>query len=120
MNDFDYDMIWDLWAQSLSPGNEQFNYWGSQSADQPGSENYAGISDPGVDALIQKIVFADDRDTLVAATKALDRVLLANDYIIPLYYSRDYRIAYWDRITHGEFPEYGLDFPAGWWSTEAE
>ncbi len=120
VNDFDYDMIWELWAQSLSPGNEQFNYWGSQSADQPGSENYAGISDPGVDALIQKIVFADDRDTLVAATKALDRVLLANDYIIPLYYSRDYRIAYWNRITHGEFPEYGLDFPAGWWSTEAE
>ncbi|WP_180898410.1 extracellular solute-binding protein [Martelella soudanensis] len=120
VNDFDYDMIWELWAQSLSPGNEQFNYWGSQSADQPGSENYAGISDPGVDALIKKIVFADDRDTLVAATKALDRVLLANDYIIPLYYSRDYRIAYWNTITHGEFPEYGLDFPAGWWSTEGE
>nr|WP_272213285.1 extracellular solute-binding protein [Marinicella sp. W31]MDC2879232.1 extracellular solute-binding protein [Marinicella sp. W31] len=120
VNDFDYDMIWEIWAQTLSPGNEQFNYWGSQSVDQPGSENYAGISDPGVDALIKKIVFADDRDTLVAATKALDRVLLANDFIIPLYYSNDYRIAYWNVITHPGFPEYGLDFPAGWWSTEAE
>ncbi|MET3598434.1 extracellular solute-binding protein [Martelella mangrovi] len=120
VNDFDYDMIWELWAQTLSPGNEQFNYWGSRSVDQPGSENYAGIADPGVDALIQKIVFADDRATLEAATKALDRVLLAHDFIIPLYYSRDYRIAYWNRITHPGFPEYGLDFPAGWWSTEAE
>ncbi len=120
VNDFDYDMIWELWAQTLSPGNEQFNYWGSLSADQPGSENYAGISDPGIDALIEKIVFADDRDTLVAATKALDRVLLAHDFIVPLYYSKDYRIAYWDTITHPGFPEYGLDFPAAWWSTEAE
>lgn len=120
VDNFDYDMIWELWAQSLSPGNEQFNYWGSRSAEQPGSRNYAGIADPGVDALIEKVVFADDRDTLVAATKALDRVLLANDYIIPLYYSKDYRIAYWDTITHGDFPEYGLDFPAGWWSTEAK
>ncbi|TNB49553.1 ABC transporter substrate-binding protein [Martelella lutilitoris] len=120
VNDFDYDMIWELWAQTLSPGNEQFNYWGSLSADQPGSENYAGISDPGIDALIEKVVFADDRDTLVAATKALDRVLLAHDFIVPLYYSMDYRIAYWDTITHPGFPEYGLDFPAAWWSTEAE
>ncbi|MBB4123107.1 extracellular solute-binding protein [Martelella radicis] len=120
VNDFDYDMIWELWAQSLSPGNEQFNYWGSLSAVQPGSENYAGIADPGIDALIEKVVFADDRDTLVAATKALDRVLLAHDFIVPLYYSKDYRIAYWDTITHPGFPEYGLDFPAAWWSTEAE
>ena len=120
VNDFDYDMIWELWAQSLSPGNEQFNYWGSRSVDQPGSENYAGVSDPGVDALIGKIVFADDRDTLVAATKALDRVLLAHDFVIPLYYSKDYRIAYWNTIAHPGFPEYGLDFPAAWWSTEAK
>ncbi|WP_244464780.1 extracellular solute-binding protein [Martelella endophytica] len=121
VNDFDYDMIWELWAQSLSPGNEQFNYWGSRSVDQPGSQNYAGISDPGIDALIEKVVFADDRDTLVAATKALDRVLLAHNFIIPLYYSTDYRIAYWNTIAHpAEFPEYGLDFPDAWWSTEAE
>ena len=121
VNDFDYDMIWEIWAQTLSPGNEQFNYWGSRSLNQPGSENYAGISDPGIDALIQKLVFADDRETLIAATKALDRVLLAHHYVVPLYYSTDYRIAYWNTITHPvEFPEYGLDFPAAWWSTEAE
>ena len=121
VNDFDYDMIWEIWAQSLSPGNEQFNYWGSRSADQPGSENYAGISDPGIDALINKVVFADDRETLTAATKALDRVLLAHDFVIPLYYSKNYRIAYWGTITHpAEFPDYGLDFPAGWWSTQVE
>lgn len=121
VNNFDYDMIWNVWAQSLSPGNEQFNYWGSRSVDQPGSENYAGISDPGVDALINKVVFADDRETLEAATKALDRVLLAHHYVIPLYYSTDYRIAYWNTITHpAALPEYGLDFPAGWWATEAK
>ncbi|WP_176086193.1 extracellular solute-binding protein [Martelella sp. HB161492] len=118
VNDFDYDMIWNVWGQSLSPGNEQLYYWGSKAADQPGSQNYAGISDPGIDQLINRVIFAKDRDELVAASKALDRVLLAHDYVIPLYYSKNYRIAYWDRITHPTLPEYGLDFPDSWWSTD--
>ena len=64
------------WGQSLSPGNEQRGYWGSPAADQPGSRNYAGIKNPAVDALIERVIFAKNRAELVAATKALDRVLL--------------------------------------------
>ena len=72
-------------AQSLNPGNEQAEYWGSESAKREGSQNYAGISDPGIDALIRRIIFAKDRDELIATTKALDRVLLAHHYVVPSY-----------------------------------
>ena len=70
-------------AQSLSPGNEQRDFWGSQAADQPGSRNLVGIKNPAVDALIDRVIFAKNRDELVAATKALDRVLLWNHYVVP-------------------------------------
>lgn len=117
----DYDMIYYGWAQSLSPGNEQLGYWGSAAVDQPGSGNYAGISDPAIDKLIQKTIFAKDRDELVATTKALDRVLLANDYIIPSYTLRASRIAYWDKVDRlDELPKYSLGFPTVWWSKIAE
>ena len=71
------------WAQSLSPGNEQREFWGSNAADRPGSRNLVGIKDPAIDALIDKVIFAKDRAELVAATKALDRVLLAHNYVVP-------------------------------------
>jgi len=112
----DFDMIYEVIGQSLSPGNEQRDYWGSVSANENNSDNYAGISDPGVDALIDKIIFADDRDTLVAATKALDRVLMAHDYVVPLYTSRSARVARWNRFSHPEaLPEYDIGFPDIWW-----
>lgn len=117
---FDYDMIWGIWAQTMNPGNEQTEYWGSESVNRQGSRNYAGIADPAVDTLIRKIVFTTDREEQVAAVKAMDRVLLANHYVIPLFYSGEAKIAYWNRITHPEkLPEYGIGFPDIWWSKTA-
>jgi len=116
MRSREFDMIYAGWAQSLSPGNEQFDFFGSQAADREASRNYGGIKDPAVDALIRRIVFAKDRDELVAATKALDRVMMANQYVIPSYTSRKARFAYWDKFGHpDEYPEYGIGFPDTWW-----
>ncbi|WP_018013305.1 extracellular solute-binding protein [Sinorhizobium medicae] len=117
---FDYDMIYGVWAQTLVPGNEQSDYWGSASVDRPGSMNYAGIADPAIDELIRKIIFAPNREELVATTRALDRVLLAHHYVVPLFYSKAYRIAYWSHLARPEeLPYYGMDFPAAWWSKSA-
>jgi microcin C transport system substrate-binding protein len=114
---FDYDMITDLWAQSLSPGNEQREYWGSQSADQPGSNNTIGIKNPAIDALIEKIIFATDRPSLVAATKALDHVLLWNFYVVPQFTYGFLRYARWERFSHADpLPKYGISgLPSLWW-----
>ncbi len=117
----DFDMIYTGWAQSLSPGNEQRDFWGSASAAQNDSRNYAGISDKGVDALIDKLIFADDRETLVAATRALDRVMLAHHFVTPTYSLRKSRIARWDRFSHpAELPEFSIGFPTVWWYDEAK
>ncbi len=117
---FDYDMTWEVWGQTLSPGNEQADSWGSKAASREGSRNYAGISDPGVDALIERVIFAKDRETLVAATKALDRVLLAHNYVIPLYYKLKANIAYWDKFGRpAELPKYAIGFPDVWWFKSA-
>lgn len=114
---FDYDMTWVVWAQTLNPGNEQRNYWGSSTANKEGSRNYAGIADPAVDALIEKIIFPADRAEQIAAAKAMDRVLLAHDYVIPLYYGRTARYAYWDKFEHPpELPTYSTGFPSIWWA----
>ncbi|HEX5245147.1 MAG TPA: extracellular solute-binding protein [Tepidisphaeraceae bacterium] len=114
---FDYDIIIDSWPESLSPGNEQREYWGSQAADEPGSRNEIGIKNPAVDALIDKVIFAKDRSELVAATKALDRVLLWNHYVVPQWNYPKVRTARWDRFSHpAELPKYGrAGFPALWW-----
>ncbi|MDC9823712.1 extracellular solute-binding protein [Devosia sp. ZB163] len=117
----DFDMIYTGWSQSLSPGNEQRFFWGSASADQADSSNYAGIKDPGIDALIDKIIFADDRETLIATTRALDRVLLAHNFVTPSYTLRRARIARWDRFSHpDELPEFSIGFPTIWWWDEAK
>ena len=118
---YDYDVIYASWAQTFSPGNEQRFFFGSSSKDEVGSENYAGIADPGVDALIDKIIYADDRETLEAATRALDRVLLAQHNIIPSYGLRNTRSARWDRFSHPEnLPEFSSGFPSIWWYDEAK
>ncbi|WP_026319053.1 extracellular solute-binding protein [Amorphus coralli] len=114
----DFDMAIFVWGQSLSPGNEQNEFWGSQAADREGSQNYVGIKNPAVDALIQRIVFADDRDTLVAATRALDRVLLHNEYVVPQFRAPDDRIVYWDRFDHADLPKFTTAFPMAWWYDE--
>jgi microcin C transport system substrate-binding protein len=113
---FDFDMVTSGWGQSLSPGNEQRSYWGSAAADAVGSRNFAGIKDPAVDQLIDRVIYATDRDDLIAATKALDRVLLWNHFVIPQWYYGAHRIARWDRFGHPDpLPKYSPGFPDIWW-----
>ena len=81
----DFDMVYTGWGESNSPGNEQLDYWGSKAADSDASQNYAGIKDPAVDTIINDIIFAKDRETQVAAVHALDRVMMAEQYVIPSY-----------------------------------
>ena len=99
---WDYDIITAVWGESLSPGNEQRGYWGSQAADQAGSRNLIGIKNEAVDALIDRVIFAKDRAELVAATKALDRVLLWNHYVVPQWTYGKQRTARWDRFGRPE------------------
>jgi microcin C transport system substrate-binding protein len=117
LRSFDFDLTTALWSQSLSPGNEQREYFGSQSADRPGSRNIPGIKNPAIDALIDKIVFAKNRAELVAASKAMDRVLLWNFYVVPQFTYGFQRYARWDRFSHPEpLPKYGISgFPSVWW-----
>ncbi len=117
LRSFDFDITTMVWPESLSPGNEQREFWGSQSANVPGSQNLCGIQNPAIDALIEQVIFAKDRPTLTAATKALDRVLLWNFYVVPHYTSGTYRYARWDRFSHPEtLPKYGISgFPNLWW-----
>ena len=117
LRDFDFDIIIATWPQSLSPGNEQRDLWSSRAADTPGSRNYVGIKNPAVDALIERVVFAKSRGELVAATRALDRVLLWNHYVVPQFTDDRLRAARWDRFGRPDpLPEYGgAAFPTVWW-----
>src|ERR1700756_4217472 len=83
LREWDFDIAVANWEESLTPGNEQRDYWGSHAADTAGSRNLIGIKNPAVDALIEHVVFAETREDLVAATRALDRVLLWNHYVVP-------------------------------------
>jgi len=113
---FDYDVIVASWPESLSPGNEQREFWGSAAADRQGSRNYVGIKNPAVDKLINDVIFAKSRADLVAATHALDRVLLWNFYVVPQWTTDKLRYAYWDRFAHpATLPKYDLGFPTVWW-----
>jgi microcin C transport system substrate-binding protein len=115
----DFDIITHSWPESLSPGNEQRGYWSSAAADQDGSENYIGIKNPAIDALIERVIFAKSRAELVAATKALDRVLLWNHYVVPQWNYPFQRTARWDRFgrpSDEKMPKYGAAaFPTIWW-----
>ncbi len=117
LRQWDYDVITMSWPQSLSPGNEQRGFWGSQAADQQGSRNYIGIKNEAVDAMIERVIFAKSREELVAATKALDRVLLWNNYVVPQWTYGKSRTARWDRFSRPEvLPRYGASaFPTVWW-----
>jgi microcin C transport system substrate-binding protein len=117
LRDFDFDIMIATWPQSLSPGNEQRDLWSTQAADTPGSRNYVGIRNPAVDALIDRVIFAKNRADLVAAARALDRVLLWNQYVVPLFTDDRLRAARWDRFGKPvALPNYGgAAFPAVWW-----
>jgi microcin C transport system substrate-binding protein len=117
LREWDFDIIVSNWQESLTPGNEQRDYWGSHAASRHGSRNLIGIKDPAVDELIERIIFADTRDELVAATRALDRVLLSNHFVVPQWTLFNERTVRWDRFGHPEhMPKYGLAaFPTLWW-----
>jgi microcin C transport system substrate-binding protein len=112
---FDFDMVVGGAGQSLSPGNEQRSFFGSKSADAPNSRNLAGIKNPVVDALIEQLIAAPTRTQLVFQTRALDRVLLWNHYMIPQYHAGIYRLAYWDFFERPALaPKYDAGFDT-WW-----
>lgn len=116
MKNFEYDLTLASFGQSLSPGNEQRSYWASSEADVKGSRNAAGIKNPIVDALVARVIAASDRDDLIAATKALDRVLLWQHYVIPHWHLGKFRIAYWDKFGRpAVVPPYSMGFPETWW-----
>lgn len=112
---YDYDMIQNTWVSSLSPGNEQLFRWSAAAADTPGTYNYAGVKNPAADAMIQALLAAKSEEDFVSSVRALDRVLLSGDYVIPLFYTPKQWVAYWKRL---EFPEvtplfgYNVD---SWW-----
>ena len=114
--DFEFDIITDVWAQSQSPGNEQREYWGTAAADKRGSQNTAGIKNPVIDEIIEQIIFALTREDQIAATRALDRVLLWNYYVVSQFYRPDIWLPHWDRFSHPEKnPDYDVGFPTLWW-----
>ena len=121
METFDFDMAVGLFGQSLSPGNEQVNYWGSGKADINGSKNIMGVKSPVVDAIIEKIISAPTREELVYRVRALDRVLLWGYYLIPNWYIDYYRIAYWDKFGRpAKTPDYDLGLEDTWWYDDAK
>lgn len=111
---FDYDMIVDVFAQSNSPGAEQTYLWGSQSADEQGNQNTAGIKNVAIDDVINKLVKAHDREQIILYSKILDRLLRAGFYIIPTYGKAYDTVAYWQQYEHGNLPSnaLGIDY---WW-----
>ena len=115
LDGFDFDMIVSTFSQSLSPGNEQRNFWGSDAAKTNGSRNIIGISNEVIDSLIEKVISAKDREDLIMTTRALDRVLLWNHYVIPQWHISAYRTLYWDIFDKPSVrPKYSLGTNT-WW-----
>ena len=118
LRSWDFDIIIAVLGRSrCRPATSSATIWGSQAADRPGSRNYVGIKNPAVDALIERVIFAKNRAELVAATKALDRVLLWNHYVVPQWTYGKERTARWDRFGRPDaLPKYGVSaFPTIWW-----
>jgi peptide/nickel transport system substrate-binding protein len=117
---YDYDMIQNTWASSLSPGNEQLFRWSSAAAKQDGTYNFAGVENPAADAMIQAMLAAKSEDEFVSAVRALDRVLLSGDYVIPLFFIPKQWLAYWTRLKHPETtPLFGYNVDS-WWSADGK
>ncbi|HDZ57514.1 MAG TPA: ABC transporter substrate-binding protein [Pseudomonas xinjiangensis] len=116
----DFDMVVSGFGQSNSPGNEQREYWHSSSADNPGSRNIMGLMDPAVDTLVDGLIQAETRESLITHTRALDRVLRAGHYLVPNFYTDVYRVAYWDKFEHPEIsPRYDLGLFT-WWVDQSK
>jgi microcin C transport system substrate-binding protein len=120
VEDFDFDMVVHGWAQSLSPGNEQREFWGSKSADERGSQNIIGIKNPAIDKLIELVIAAPERESLVTRTRALDRALLWGHYVIPHYRDAVYHVAYWNMFGRPQkLPKHGVALDT-WWIDQAK
>jgi peptide/nickel transport system substrate-binding protein len=116
---YDFDMIQYFWPVSLSPGNEQSFRWGSEAAVTEGSFNYPGIKNPAVDVMIETLLKAESRDEFVSAVRALDRVLLSGDYVIPLFYLPRQWVAHWNDLKRPEkTPLYGYQIDNWWLESE--
>ena len=112
---FDFDMIVNVWGESSSPGNEQREFWTTQAAEDPGSANIIGIKNPAIDKLVDLVIAAPDRESLVTRTHALDRVLLWNHYVIPHWHLGSDRVAYWDKFGRpATIPPHGFQL-FSWW-----
>ncbi len=121
LNNFDFDMTVVIFPQSLSPGNEQREFFGSAAADQKGSQNLLGIKSPVIDKLIEELITAPTRAELVVHVRALDRVLQWGYYVIPQYHLAAYWVAYWNKFHHPQVtPKYALDLDTWWVDTKAE
>jgi len=122
-DNYDFDMITNVFGESLSPGNEQREFWGSATADSPGGANLIGIKDPIIDELVDLVIMARDRQDLITRTRALDRVLLWGHYVIPSWHLRVFRVAYWDKFGRPATtpkPAYGTGFDSWWIDPENE
>lgn len=117
---FDYDMVIRTYAASLSPGIEQQQRWGSETRNVPGSDNYAGVANPDIDAMVRHILTARDPAEFQAAVRAHDRLLIAGHYVLPLYHLPEQRIAHWKYIAHPDkLPLYGAQLST-WWDQRAQ
>jgi peptide/nickel transport system substrate-binding protein len=112
---FDFDMIQNRWDQSLSPGNEQSFYWGSEAADKQGTRNYMGARDPAIDAMIAALLEAREHPAFVSAVRALDRTLMSGFYAIPLFNVQEQWIARWNRIQRPPATSLTGYLPETWW-----
>lgn len=111
----DYDMIVSGFGQSNSPGNEQREYWHSSSADNPGSRNFIGLKSPAVDTLVESLIAATSRESLITHTRALDRLLLWGHYVVPNWHIKTWRVAYWNHLAHPAVtPRYDIGLMT-WW-----
>jgi peptide/nickel transport system substrate-binding protein len=112
---FDFDMISNRWDQSLSPGNEQAFYWSSEAAESNGSRNYMGVKSRAVDAMIDALLKSQDRAEVVAAVRALDRVLMSGFYTVPLFHPPDQWLARWTKVRHPDVTSRSGPIPETWW-----
>ncbi|MBI2742162.1 MAG: ABC transporter substrate-binding protein, partial [Rhodospirillales bacterium] len=120
-DEFDYDMMVEGFGQSLSPGNEQRDFWGSKAADTKGSRNSIGIRDAAIDNLVETLIGAPDRESLINATRALDRVLLWNHFVVPNWHSNTAYVAYWNRFARpAKSAKYSPVAFDTWWIDEAK
>ena len=121
LRSYDFDIVVSGFGQSSSPGNEQRDYWHSSGANTEGSRNLIGISDPAIDYLVDQLIQSPDREQLVLRTRALDRVLQWNHFVIPQYHINKYRVAYWDKFAMPSIrPKYSLGFENWWIKTDQE